>query len=214
MRVRVKICGITTVNETRAAIDAGADAVGFVFAESPRRVDIALAKRLMSYIPPFVTSVAVFRYPVAEEVTSVVSQCAPDLVQAEPTTAVNEAVPASTRLLPVFHEGEDVFDDVRSYSRHGKNNSGVLLEASGRGGRGITPDWDFAAKIARVFPLVLAGGLTPENVEDAICHVRPFAVDVSSGVESSPGSKDPERIRDFILTVRRAEALLKAEVDV
>jgi phosphoribosylanthranilate isomerase len=208
----VKICGITTVTDARVAIDAGADALGFVFAKSPRQVDISSAIRLMSYIPAFVTGVAVFRYPTTEEVKMVVSQCAPNLVQAEPTPAVKAALRDRARFLPVFHDGADVLDEVYAYARSDGAESRALLEASGRGGSGIAPDWNSAARIARVLPLVLAGGLNPDNVREAIRRVRPSAVDVSSGVESAPGVKDPVRVRDFVLEVREAETLMKAEV--
>lgn len=211
MRVRVKICGITSVDDVREAISAGADALGFVFAESPRRVDADVARQLFSYVPPFVTTVAVFRFPSSEEVKQVVSACRPDVVQTEPSSVVKSAVTASTRMLPVFHEGEDDWNDVLKYANTNRENPGLLLEASGCGGRGVAPDWDVAAKLARATPLVLAGGLHPANVQDAIRHVRPCAVDVSSGVERSPGSKDPELIREFIAEVRKTEALLKVE---
>ena len=213
MRVRVKICGITSVDDVREAISAGADALGFVFAESPRRVDVDIAKRLISYVPPFVTTVAVFRLPSSEEVKQIVSQCGPDVVQAEPSSVVKSAVTANTRLLPVVHEGEDDWNDVLKYANTHRDNPGLLLEASGRGGRGVAPDWDLAAELARVTPLVLAGGLNPTNVQDAIRHVRPCAVDVSSGVERSPGSKDPDLIREFVAEVRKAETLLKDEAE-
>jgi phosphoribosylanthranilate isomerase len=212
MRIGVKICGITTVDDARVAIDAGADALGFVFAESPRRIDEDTARRLFDFVPPFVTTVAVLRYPSREEIERVFSWCTPDVVQAEPTSVVSNAVPAGTRLLPVFHEGEDDLSDIRERDRPGRSNPAVLLEASGRGGRGISPDWDVAAEIARDVRLVLAGGLRPDNVRRAICRVRPLAVDVSSGVEPSPGSKSPELIQEFFAEVRRAEEELKAEV--
>ena len=210
--MRVKICGITTVTDARVAIDAGADALGFVFAKSPRQVDISSATRLMSYIPAFVTGVAVFRYPTMRDVVRVLSRCVPNLVQAEPTPAVKATLRERARFLPVFHDGEDVLDEVYAYARSDGAESGALLEASGRGGRGIAPDWNSAARIARVLPLVLAGGLNPDNVREAIRRVRPSAVDVSSGVESAPGVKDPARVRDFVLEVREAETLMKAEV--
>ncbi len=204
-RVRVKICGVTTEAAVDAAIAAGADAIGFVLAaDSPRRLDLAAARRLMMRVPPFVARVAVLRHPSAAEARAAIETLRPDLLQAEPSEEMSREIDAGAppgeraRLLLVLHDGPDLLE------RLPIDAPAVLLEAAGRGGRGVAPDTTRAAAMARRVRLVLAGGLTPENVGAAIAAVRPFAVDVSSGVESSPGVKDPRRIAAFIAAVRRA----------
>lgn len=197
----VKICGVGTEEAALAANHAGASAVGFVFADSPRQVTPEEAARLASLLAPSIARVAVFRHPTAMEVERVLAAFPADVVQVEPGPGATAGMDAGTRLLPVLHDGPDLLNDVRL--KEFELGDGILLEASGRGGRGVRPDWDRAARLAEQVPLVLAGGLTPANVEAAIRRVRPAAVDVSSGVESAPGRKDPELILEF---VRRAVA--------
>ena len=211
MRVRVKICGITTDQAAHAAAEAGADAAGFVFAVSPRRVDVRLAAKLMADLPAFVTRVAVFRNPARMDMVLVLEECPPDVIQAEPTPDVLKVARGGPRLLPVFHDGHRLTSELHEYLAGNRVCAEVLLESAGRGGCGEMPDWNRAAEVARKIPLVLAGGLTPANVRDAICRVRPAGVDVSSGVESSPGVKDPARIHDFVRAVREAEESVALE---
>lgn len=201
MNVRVKICGVTTPECVTAAVEHGADAIGFVFAESPRQVDITLARRLRDIMPAFVNAVAVFRHPSVDWVTEVVSAFQPDVVQTEVTDAIRAAVHTRATLLPVVHDEPDLISRVKT--AHAPRET-VLLEAAGRGGRGIAPSHDRAREIAQLTPLVLAGGLHPENVGAAIRTVRPYGVDVSSGVERAPGIKDPEKIAAFCAAVREA----------
>jgi len=193
MRVRIKICGVMSPEAAVAAVEAGADAVGFVFAESPRQIDAARAIEISRALPPFVARVAVFRYPEPGAVAGIVRRVKPTVVQSEPVDGLHAALEPGVGFLPVFHDGADLVSRVGEASP-----SAVLIEAAGRGGRGVAPDWRRAEEIARRFPLVLAGGLTPENVAEAIRKVRPFAVDVSSGVESSYGVKDPAKVRRFV----------------
>jgi phosphoribosylanthranilate isomerase len=211
MRVRVKICGITTPETAVAAAEAGADAVGFVFADSPRRVTISEAVDLCAHLPPFVTKVAVFRYPTRRDVAEVISHFRPDVLQAEPCDGILDAVSAGFAILPVFHDSPDLVAQIERFWESLGSRSAVLLEASGRGGRGVAPDWQRAAQIAHVARLVLAGGLASKNVGAALQQVRPYAVDVSSGVESSKGIKDARRIAEFIQSVHQYAAPLNAE---
>jgi len=213
MHVRIKVCGITTPEAAAAASELGVDAVGFVFAKSPRRVDVGEAHRLIEYLSPFVTTVAVFRHPTVDEVISVVSSVRPNVVQTERTPVLADAVADQAALLPVYHDGPDLVERVAQYASRSPTPT-VLLEAPGRGGRGVAPDWGRASDVARRVRLVLAGGLTPENVEEAIRTVRPFAVDVSSGVESAPGRKDPQRIEQFVAAVRAAETQLTTGAEI
>ena len=197
-RIRIKICGIASEEAVVVAVDAGADALGFVFADSPRAVDPKRAAELARAMPPFVSKVAVFFNAGSEEIRRVLEVFPADLVQTEPIDGLERTVP----LLPVFHDAEDVVDRV---GRLSACFATVLFEASGRGGRGAVPSWARAARIARDRRLVLAGGLTPENVGGAIERVRPFAVDVSSGVECSRGIKDATLIHAFTRAVRESE---------
>lgn len=210
MRVRVKICGITDPVSLEAAVDAGADAIGFVFAASERRVEPHRAAELASALPAFVTSVAVFRHPTVPELQSMAARFQPHLVQAEPGRDVLNEISRS-RLLPVFHDSDSLPIRVSNYFEVHSGAKTILLEGPGRGGRGVRPDWSRATQVSRLGRLILAGGLNPENVGEAIRGVRPYGVDVSSGVESSPGVKDPARIHAFLQAVRDAEAGLVQE---
>lgn len=210
MHVRIKICGITTLDALDAAVSCGADAVGFVFSESPRCVTIDKAAMLMEQVPPFVTKVAVFRYPNANEVAQVATELRPDFVQTEPTPeAWSAIIESGTHILPVFHDEPNLSAQFSTFIQAHEGLLAALLEGPGRGGRGIAPNWTRAARLSGLTRLVLAGGLSPDNVASAILQVRPYAVDVSSGVESSVGVKDVDRIRDFVLQVRSAENSLR-----
>lgn len=205
MRIRVKICGIMEPVALEAAVDAGADAVGFVMAASERRIEPKRAAELAAELPAFVTTVAVFRYPTVPELQSMAARFTPHLVQAEPGRDVLKEIERH-RLLPVFHDSDSLEVRVANYREVQGLERTILLEGPGRGGRGVRPDWSRATIVARRGRLILAGGLDPENVGDAIRAVRPYGVDVSSGVESSRGVKDPVRIRAFLQAVRDAEA--------
>jgi phosphoribosylanthranilate isomerase len=214
MRVRIKICGLTTPAAAEAAAALGVDAVGFVFAQSPRRIEPDAARSLSARLSPFVTRVAVFRYPDPADVERVITAVAPQVIQTECSQEIEDTVARRAALLPVFHDGDDLVDRVTRYRDRSSSATTVLLEAPGRGGRGVAPDWSRAAQVARSVHLVLAGGLTPENVEDAIRAVHPYAVDVSSGVEAAPGEKDPRRMEQFVAAVRRAEQQLESTLEI
>jgi phosphoribosylanthranilate isomerase len=169
-------------------------------------VDLERAAELCALLPPFVAAVAVLRHPSPAEVARAVERVRPALVQSEPVAGIAEALGPGVGLLSVYHDS----DDLLARAERGTGRP-LLLEARGPGGRGVAPDWGRAAALAARVPLVLAGGLTPENVGGAIRRVRPFAVDVSSGVERAPGVKDPERIRRFLDAVRAASADLERE---
>ncbi len=206
--MQVKICGITEPESVRSAIDAGASALGFVFADSPRRVAPEHAAALAADLPASVATVAVFRHPTERELRDTLRVFDADLVQAEPGPAISSGLAGSgARLLPVLHDGPDLFERLEEWPLPGVlDGAPVLLEGPGRGGRGVRPDWARAARLAARSRLVLAGGLTPENVARAIRAVRPAAVDVSSGVETRPGRKDPELIRRFVAAALAADA--------
>jgi phosphoribosylanthranilate isomerase len=191
----VKICGITDAAAANAAVRAGADAVGFVFAESPRRITPQYASSIASNLEPGVLRVAVMLHPGDEEWQEVLEVFRPDVLQTDVSDFGYLEVPAHIRRWPVVREGDDI----------GELSSPFVYEGP-RSGRGETIDWDRAAMLARRGRMILAGGLDAGNIREAIMKVRPFGVDVSSAVESAPGRKDPRKIEAFLNAVRTAQS--------
>ena len=198
MSLLVKICGLRSPDAVAAAVDAGADALGFVFAESPRRVTPAEAARLCDGLPGGVLRVAVMRHPQAEEWQAVQSGFRPDWLQTDAGDFDALGLDASVRPMPVYRDTPEL--DEREAARVPQ----LLFEAADSG-RGQKPDWQRAARLAQSTRLMLAGGLDPDNVAAAIAAVRPWGVDVSSGVESSRGVKDSARIAAFVAAARAME---------
>ena len=191
----VKICGITRLEDAQAAVDAGANAVGFVFwPKSPRRVDVERAREIASARPEDVTTVGVFVDQPLHEVNDVARRVGLHAVQLHGSED-SEYVRAMTR--PVIKAVAVVGSqtpDVNAWP----SNVTVLLDVHDpvkKGGTGQTIDWTVAASVASRRNVLLAGGLTPQNVGDAIARVRPYGIDVSSGVEVEPGIKDHGRIK-------------------
>ena len=195
MSLFVKICGITDQVAARACVEAGADAVGFVFARSPRQVTPEMAAAIASSLPDSVLKVAVFRRPGPAEIENVLEVFTPDIVQADHDTLPGPG--DRIALLPVYRQDIDTVPAGRRFLYEGPQ-SGV----------GRTVDLAHAAEVARIGEMILAGGLTAGGVGSAIEQVRPFGVDVSSGVESSPGQKDPEAVRAFVAAARAAQERL------
>ena len=190
----IKICGLSTPDDVSAAVAAGADALGFVFASSPRRVTPEQARALCGGLAGRVIRVAVMRHPTAGEWEEVRDVFEPDWLQ---TDAEDFAVLGKLNCepLPVY----------RSANRdRGRWPARILFEGA-RSGHGALADWTAAARVAAGTRVILAGGLDAGNVVEAIEHVQPWGVDVSSGVERSRGVKDPARISEFIARVRAAE---------
>jgi phosphoribosylanthranilate isomerase len=196
--VFVKICGLSTPRAVSAAVIAGADAVGFVFAESPRQVSPKRAAELCAGLSPVVIRVAVMRHPAAADWEAVAEQFEPDWLQTDAGDFAGLAVAERFGRLPVYRDASILEPEVNPVEEP------VLFEAA-VSGHGERADWQRAAVLARSRKLVLAGGLTPDNVGEAIAAVRPWGVDVSSGVESKRGVKDVGRIAAFIAAVREAE---------
>lgn len=196
----VKICGLSTEEHVQVAIEAGADAVGFVFADSVRRVDPDHAARITNSVPDTIKKVAVMLHPSKEEWRSVLREFRPDVLQTDAGDFTNLNVPADIERWPVYREGNKVTDTYRSSLKV----SVTYLYEGERSGSGEMVDWGVAASVAEQGNMILAGGLSVANVAKAIEIVRPFGVDVSSAVESAPGQKDPELIRKFINAAKAA----------
>ena len=189
----VKICGLSTSEHVQIAVEAGADAVGFVFADSVRRVDPAHGASIAKLVPDTIKKVAVMLHPSNDEWQAVRTGFAPDVLQTDAEDFAALDVPEEIECWPVFREGV-----------HDIKVTDTYLYEGARSGSGETVDWSVAAEIARQGQLILAGGLSVANVAEAIQIVRPFGVDVSSAVESAPGQKDPELIRTFISAAKAA----------
>jgi phosphoribosylanthranilate isomerase len=205
VRTRIKICGITRVEDARAAAEAGADAIGLVFyPPSPRYLDVERAREVRFSLPPFVSAVALFVNPDAETVLNVVQRVKPDLLQFHgeetPELCAGFGLPylKACRVKP----GVDLIKYLLPY----RGAAGWLADAyvEGYGGAGTSFDWSLIPE-SRPRPLVLSGGLTVTNVADAIRRVRPWGVDVSSGVETERGVKDAAKIAAFVAEVKNAD---------
>jgi phosphoribosylanthranilate isomerase len=197
-RLWIKICGMRTPGAIEAAAESGADAVGFVFhTGSPRNVSAEEARALRRVVPESLERVAVFLHPSQALLDAAIDALAPHWVQVDSADLASRRLPQGQRVLPVLRSGGTRPDPLPSR----------CLFESGRSGAGEVADWDEARCIATGTEVVLAGGLDARNVGDAVRAVRPFGVDVSSGVESSRGVKDVARIREFIRVARAAEPL-------
>ena len=205
MNTRIKICGITNLDDALLAVDLGADALGFVFyPKSPRYVGVRDAANICNALPPFVTKVGVFVNDLEYEIEKALSECLLTALQFdgdEPPGFCAKFPAKSIKAIRVRDEAS-----LRAAAEY--DVDALLLDTytdSERGGTGQTFDWSLAVKAKEMLnaPIILSGGLTPENVGEAIRKVQPYAVDVSSGVESEPGRKDPEKLRRFIAACKK-----------
>jgi len=208
-KTRVKICGITNKNDLQSAINAGADAVGFILGvkSSPRNLKIKEAKELISQVPLFVDSVVVTVSENFENIMKLGKKLHPNAIQihgnlsSAEISSFKKSLPNLFLIRAIRANPENVEKKALKTSKY---FDAILIDSyiKGKyGGTGVVHDWDLSLKIKMIFdpiPMILAGGLTPENVENAIGFVRPYAVDVSSGVEKEPGIKDELKIINFI----------------
>jgi len=208
---RVKICGVTTAGDRDAAIDAGADAVGFIAdvpVETPRELTAETAAELVEGVPPFVTGVLVTMPESVRDAVTLQDRVAADAVQVHGTLTPPEVDALDDRLdVPVLAAVEARDDDIEAYAA---GADALLVDSAGQqggGGTGETHDWRRTREYARTMdlPIVLAGGLTPDNVTRAVETVRPFGVDVASGVEREGGTKDHEALAEFVAAARNPE---------
>ncbi|MEM6884197.1 MAG: phosphoribosylanthranilate isomerase [Verrucomicrobiota bacterium] len=201
--MKVKYCGITQLRDAEYALDLGVDALGFIFyPKSPRFIDISLATRIASSLPPFVTRVAVTVNSSDKEIEQIRTAGCFDRLQLhgdETVERCHELAPASLIKAVGIPLAVDV--DLAAYPVQG-----VLLDKAStkRGGTGETIDWEVAAEIRQSsrHPIILSGGLTPENVQKAVEIVQPYGIDVCSGIESRPGIKDHQKMKEFIQQCR------------
>lgn len=199
MSLFVKICGVTRPDAVKAAVEAGADAIGFNFhPPSPRFLSPQQATALAQPVPGHVQRVAVMLRPQQAEWDEVFEGFKPDYLQADADCLEELRLPDDVGRLPVYRDHEQFDTDNFSLEIP------CLFESS-VSGKGRPPSWERAALLARRAQVMLAGGLDPDNVAEAVRRVRPWGVDVSSGVESSAGVKDPRRVRAFIRAAREAD---------
>lgn len=197
---RVKICGISDVENALVAAEAGADAIGLVFAPSPRRVTVEQAREIVDALPPFVTKVGLFVDEDPARIEEVADACRLDVVQLHGSESPGFCAALGRTVIKAIR----VKDAASLAVMDGYRVAGFLLDSyhpEVAGGTGRTFDWDLAEQVSGRYRVILSGGLTPANVTEAIEKVRPHGVDVSSGVETD-GRKDSAKIRDFVLRVR------------
>lgn len=204
---RIKICGITNYDDGEYAAQCGADAVGFVFAESPRRIEPRRARDILRRLEPFVTGVGVFVNSPVEDISRILDMTGCTVAQLhgdEPESFIAELAPRAV-VKAVRVKGTLDGDRLAGY----KEARAILLDTyvEGRaGGTGQRFEPEVAARLVQEgWRVIMAGGLTPENVRDVVSSVRPYGVDVSSGVESAPGKKDLEKVKRFVAAVRAAD---------
>lgn len=203
--IKVKICGITNPQDARAAVEAGADALGFVFyRKSPRFAQPDVVKAIVAALPPLVLPVGVFVNEEAATVREIMDQCGLALAQlhGEETASYCEALGRPVlRALRLRGPGDLLA--LAEYKGRAQVR-GFLVDAYSEeyGGTGQVADWGLASEAAKSAKILLAGGLTPDNVREAVQRVRPYGVDVSSGVEASPGKKDHAKVRAFVQSAR------------
>jgi phosphoribosylanthranilate isomerase len=192
----IKICGMTSAQAVETALAERADAIGFVFAPSVRRLEPTQAAQLAAAARGRILCVAVTLHPSQAAIDQILREFNPDVLQTDLADLAQLRLPSQLVVLPVVRAGAALPEAL---------SPRILFEGP-RSGTGVAADWSQAGSLARRTQLILAGGLTPHNVAAAIAAVRPFGVDVSSGVESVPGQKDPRKIIEFIQAARAAFA--------
>ena len=206
MRTRIKVCGITDPEEALAIAALGVDALGFIFAPaSPRLVEVELVQAIVATLPPLVDAVGVFLDHDPALVNEIAKACRLSLIQLHGHESPDYCRAMVRPVLKAFRVREGALPELSPYRGLVK---GVLLDTyrSGQaGGTGATFDWGLVGRLTPPGPVLLAGGLTPNNVGQAIRQARPFAVDVNSGVEVAPGRKDLEQVRRLVAEVRQAD---------
>ncbi len=200
---KIKICGIKTINDALAALEAGADLLGFNFyPKSPRYIDVGMCRDIMSRMQRYrnVLYVGVFVNAPVADIRATMRTCSLNLAQLHGDETVEMLQALDGKAFKAFR---GIPENVRGFAR--EEAPAFLVDASVQGvygGTGVAADWQGAAELAKRYPILLAGGLTPENVAEAVREVQPWGVDVASGVESAPGLKDAQKMKAFVKAVR------------
>jgi phosphoribosylanthranilate isomerase len=206
-QVKAKICGMTQIKDAVFAVEQGADAVGFIFYnKSPRSVTMKIAKEIIAQLPPFVDTVGVFVNESADRVNKIAEYCGLDLVQLHGEESPAFCRKIRRRVIKAFRVKD--LQSIKLLKNYAV--SGFLLDTFSeelQGGTGKVFDWNLALPAKKIGPVIMAGGLTPRNIKQAIRQVRPYGVDVCSGVEKEPGIKDPEKVRAFLENIRSGSKL-------
>jgi phosphoribosylanthranilate isomerase len=197
----IKICGLTGADGVLAAVEAKVDAIGFVFAPSPRQVTPGQAAQLAALAPPGILRIAVAQHPLQMKVDEICKILKPDYFQTDVEDLRELKIPAHVKVLPVVRFGRKTPDPLPKRMLFEGPTSGI----------GELADWGRAAELARQTEVILAGGLSAANVEKAVEAVRPFGVDVSTGVEDHPGVKSAKKIAEFVSLVRAAASRLERD---
>ena len=213
---RIKICGITNLDDGLEAIAAGVDALGFVFVpNTPRYITPSQAKLVIKQLPPFITNVGLFVDSEIDEIEDIVNHCKLDAVQlhGNESPEMCSQISLQTKVIKSFHvkkELQVLRNEIANY-----RVAAYLLDTfiKGKaGGTGQTFDWRIAEGLSQ--RIILAGGLTPDNIGTAIAQLQPYGVDVSSGVEKSPGKKDTNKIYSFVRQVRKANLIIEKNAEI
>lgn len=205
MIVWIKICGITNEEDGLAAARLGADALGFVFAPSPRRISPEKARQIIKALPPLVQTVGVFVDEDLDEVSSVAEMCGLDILQFHGSESADYCDSFDQRVIKAIRLRNR--QDLKSLAEYDGVVHALLLDTylpDKLGGTGMTFNWEWALEAGKYGRIILAGGLNPGNVAAAISIVKPYGVDASSGLEQSPGVKDHEKMAQFIESVRQS----------
>jgi len=198
--MKVKICGITNHRDASMAVELGVDALGFIFAQSPRQIDPEKARAIISSLPPFVQTVGVFVNEAPAKITEVVRFCGLDMIQLHGDESPDVCSEFMPRTIKAFRlKDESSLESIKPYLGKVRALLFDTYSEEKRGGTGKTFDWGLAVKGKELgVPIILSGGLSPSNIEDAISTVKPYAVDVNSGVEESPGIKDHHLMKQLM----------------
>ena len=206
-QVKVKVCGMTSLKDVLVAVEEGADAVGFIFyKKSPRSVTMKTVREIVLELPPFVDTVGVFVDETAEQINKIADYCNLDIIQLHGDESPTFCKKIRRRVIKAFR-----IKDMQSVKKLSSFQvSGFLLDTFSEnlhGGTGKVFDWNLALPAKKFGPVIMAGGLTPNNVQQAIRQVRPYGVDVCSGVESEPRIKDHKKIRAFLKNAKAARKI-------
>lgn len=209
-RTRIKICGVCSATDAAEAVRAGADAIGVIFAESPRRLTPSDAAGVLADVPPLVSRVGVFVNASAEQIAEAIATARLSAIQLAGDETPEFCASMPVPVVKVLRVGQGFsWDDAEPYQG---TIAAALLDtgvAGSRGGSGVAFDWPSVPAPPRWLPVIVAGGLNPGNVAAAVTVLRPFAVDVSSGVEAAPRVKDPVKVSAFVAAVRAADERIR-----